>query len=145
MPRTNCTISTIRRKSSFSDIPNKRFKSGWFIEWPEGISYLTWQNILKCFLWFLGKSNNSRGFKPKKKTKPSRRYRKFLKKKIERKKEVVEKQITSIINKLATSEPSKNDGSNVKIELITMLKKFLETKHVNKHIEETIPASSHKV
>jgi hypothetical protein len=121
----------------FNNAINLRFFSGWFIIWPEGMSYAAWQNLLKNHLWFIGSNEHISARKSKRKRKLSRRYRNFLKTKKQQKNEIVQKQTEAIINELETVELVKNE--DIKIELITMLKQFCERKHISQHIAETIP------
>jgi hypothetical protein len=117
----NCTTNS-NFKSFFFDIVIIRFVPGWFIAWPLGMPYPTWQILLKSYLWFLGKNNHVRSHKYKRRSS---------------KKEIVQKQLTTIIDELNALEPANNE--EVKLELITMLKQFWERKSISQHIEETIP------
>lgn len=122
-------------------IYDSRRNSGWFIKWPEGISYLSWQNLLNSHLWFIGTRDGLSGYRKKRKRRLSRRYKRFLreKKRIENTK--AELQTAEIINTLECIEPIKNEekGEDVQLALITMLKLFLERKNISHHIENTIP------
>ena len=116
-------------KSFFFNIISFGLASGCFI-WPERMSYAAWQNLLKSRLWFIGANGHVRSQKSKCKRRLSRRYRKFLQAQIRWNNGVTHK------NELEALEQHKNEDS--KLELITMLKKFWERKHVSQHIEETI-------
>ena len=74
--------------------------SGWLIIWPGGISYGAWQNLLKSYLCFIGLYEHIPIRKSKRKRKPSRRLRQFLRIKIQQKNEIIEKQTEAIIDDL---------------------------------------------
>lgn len=123
----------------FFTIIHSRFASGWFIQWPAGMSYATWQNILKCALWFIGTKDYFYSYKPKNKRRLSRRYRKFLQEKARFKDEIVRQQTATIINELELETVESTNSKEIKLELITILKQFLERKNISQHIENTIP------
>lgn len=114
-----------------------------FLVWPEGISYLAWQNILKRIPKSKGKGNGNRNSK-KKKRPPSRQ--KILSRAIAKQENQIVKREIDAIAKLVEPSSQAQKGAtnnlkneNVNLELITMLKKFWEAKHCNELIGETIP------
>ena len=134
MSKIHSTIFNNRHKLSFLPVG----KNGWFIEWPEEMPYVAWQNLLRSYLWFLSTNNQIRPRTPKKRKRLSRKYKRIVRLKIRLKNKVVKKQTTVIINELETLESTKKED-NVKLELIIMLKQFLERKHISQHVEKTIP------
>ncbi len=124
-------------KSKLFFFPKIRIIHICFIHWPEKMSYAAWENMHKRHLWFLGSNTHARPKKRKKRRRISRRYRKFLREKMERKNKTTQQQTNTIINELETHR-SANTG-DVKLELTTVLKQFIEKKHVSKHIEAVIP------
>ena len=134
MSRIHSTIFNNRHKLSFLPVA----KNAWFIEWPEEMPYVAWQNLLRSYLWFLGTNDQIRPRMPKKRKRFSRRYKRVIRLKIRLKNKAVEKQTIVIINELEALESTEKDD-NVKLELITMLKQFLERKHIPQHVEKTIP------
>lgn len=104
-----------------------------FFLWPKGISFLSWQNLLKSHLWFLGTSKGSGQSKAKNKRGPNPSITpSSVKERGES--QTSAQQTESIINSIKLS-----DTKEVKLELITLLKKFWEAKHISQHIEATIP------
>jgi len=99
------------------------------IIWPKGMSYSTWQNLLK----------RSPAIKSKKRQKkPSLlRRREFLKTNNYQKNEIMETFVEKITNMPHSSEQP--DNKDIKLELITMLKHFLDRKLFSQHIENIIP------
>jgi len=101
--------------------------------------------LLRSLLWFLGRSCVRLRRKSKKGRITSRRYRRFLQEKALLENDVTNHHAEEIIKKNEVfrekpdedKEPIKEEG--VRLELITMLKKFWEVKHCGKLIEETIP------
>jgi hypothetical protein len=127
-----------KSKSSFSKIfTNIRFVFGFSPIWPEGMSYSSWQNLLKSFLWFIGSKNHFFVFRSRKKRKMSRRCRRFLEKKENLKNEIIQKRTNKIVNNLEAVESA--NKKEVRLELVTMLKQFWERKHISRHIDEIIP------
>lgn len=112
-----------------------------FFSWPEYISYSAWKNFLRSYLWFIGKSDRRFRKKRKFRKRLSRRCRKFLRAKQMQQNEINNKNMDSIIKQLEKSKstPEETDDEDIKLELITMLKQFLERKHISQHVEETIP------
>jgi len=137
MSITYFTLSSTKYKSFFFDV-NFKIDSCWFVKWPEGQSYIAWQKVLKCFLWFIGTDKHVRLNKPKRRGKQSRRYRKFLRMKTRLEDETIQRRITTIIYKLQV-KPITINNENIELELITILKQFWERKHMSQHIEKTIP------
>jgi hypothetical protein len=132
----NSTLVASKFKPLFF-FTNLRFAYGCFIAWPERMSYISWQKLLKSYLWFIGTNTSHRLFRAKKRKNSPRRYRKFLQSRILLKNEIAQKQTTEIISELRTNK-STND-EDVKLELISMLKLFWERKHLSHHIEKNIP------
>lgn len=142
MSNTKTIIFTSKLKSLFFTRPT--FYSVWFINWPEKISYEAWQELLKSYLWFIGKNTHSCVCRFKRKRKPSRRFRKLMRAKEKMREKVIEEQTIEIINQLEKVKPTDNDvepGANkdIQLELITILKRFYEARHMSEHIENTIP------
>lgn len=106
-----------------------RWRSGWLI-WPEGMSYTAWQNLLKSYLWFLGKHNRVHVSR-------SGKYKKFSQDKEEQESEEIQQEKKASNVELESTEMESHDG--LKLELITLLKQFCNRKHIAQHIEETIP------
>lgn len=99
--------------------------------------YLSWQNLLKNHLWFLGKSSKRSFRKGRTKKKLKLRQNNQSLENTKQQAEIAQKQAVITPQKLATLNPT---GLEVpKVELITMLKLFLERKHISQQIEETIP------
>jgi len=146
MSIANSTIFIHKFKSFFFETLTFRF--GWFINWPERMSYAAWQRLLKSYLWFIGSNDHVRQHKPKNKKRLSRRYRKFLRAKTKLTDELVDRQIMLIINELEAVKTANNQDikheEDVRLELITMLKLFLERKNLSQHIENTIPDRRNK-
>lgn len=135
MSGLNSTLSN-RKFPSFSfEITFFRSKSGWFINWFEGMSYRSWQKILKRTLHFLGKKRPHK--KPFRKKKWNHRI--YVRKKYEKQiKALREKQVEEITQVIQNQKTVDNKGVD-NLELITMLKQFLERKNTPQHIEKTIP------
>ncbi len=139
MPNIHCIVFTSKFKPFFFNIVINFQFFGWFIAWPERMSYSAWQNLLKSLLWFIGSNHCIRPPMVKKRRRLSSRYRKYLKAKADQKSELIQKQLKTINNELETHKLTNNKA--VKFELITMLKQFWERKHISQHIEQTIPDS----
>lgn len=118
----------------FSNIRRLRWDFDWFINWPEGMSHAAWQNLLKSYLWFLGTYDGPLRLRKKIRKRQSRRLRKLLRTKMKLKNEIIEKLTVNVIHELESTK-----DENVKLELITILKHFLERKHISQHVEATIP------
>ena len=132
-----------------------RWQGAWML-WPNGTTYLQWQKILKraCYV-FLGRKknaplNNRRKCRGKRSTIISRRDKpNIIAGECDCKKEiafsesgVVESPTMDEIEALLPTtlpETKKKQSENTRIELITLLKKFLVRKHISKMIEKTIP------
>lgn len=131
------TLPTNRRQTTFFGIDILQWWSlGWPIRWPEKFSYAAWQNLLKKALWHCNRSSLQ-----------ARRSKKRARKLYSRH-QLIDKQTEAIIQTLQTQEPVNNQGENnsfdlgkkeEKLELVTMLKQFLERKHISKHVEAHIP------
>jgi len=93
------------------------------------MSYHSWQNLLKRFPI---KNSKKRQKKP-----PLFWRRKFLKADEHQRDEIMETYIEKITHMPKCSEQPNN--TDIKLELITMLKHFLDRKHISQHIEEIIP------
>lgn len=133
MSHINFTFSSSKSKSVFSNLPAAHgFASGWFISWPQGMSYLAWQNLLVRVLWFIGSKRYLRRLK----NRTTVSQRKAFCAKEPQKNELVQTQIKAIVNGIETAQGAKED---IKLELITMLKQFSERKHLSQHIDATIP------
>lgn len=104
-----------------------------FISWPARMSYNAWQKLLKRYICRMKTKKIS--FSPRLRA-PSQ-YWKLLQANIRIKNEIVKEQTMAMVNELETCKSATNDDVN--LELITMLKLFLEKKHIAQHIEETIP------
>lgn len=125
-------------KTPFS---NLIFQGLWIV-WPAGISYIAWQKLLEY-----GFGSKVRSFfhpkNGKKRKKLSRRNRKFSHAKAQLKNEISETQIEKVTNILKSSDELKPsvqiDEEEVKLELITMLKHFIDRKNLSRHIEKIIP------
>jgi hypothetical protein len=131
MSIANSTIFTSKFKSFFFNIAvHLRFAYGGYIFWPEGISYSSWQKLLKAHLCLIRN-------KPNRRRKLPSRYNKFLRSEIQQRTKIIQKQTNEIINEVESWKLDNNE--EVSLELITMLKQFWERKHISKHIEETIP------
>jgi hypothetical protein len=116
---------------------NIQKKCSCFDNWPARMPYNAWQKQLKRDLCQIKTKKPPLSSRLRAYTGRSRRYWKFLRANIRIKNEIVKKQAMTIINELEAREST--DDDNVKLELITMLKQFLKTKHIAQHIEETIP------
>jgi hypothetical protein len=104
----------------------------WLIEWPKGMSYSSWINLLKRACGWCRTKKIPRTNRQKKGC--TRRYKRRAQEQTEK---LSEKQATEVMNDLKTCDPLKS--GDIKLELITVLKQFLERKHLSKHIEESIP------
>lgn len=117
-----------------------RFALGWIV-WPEKMSYAAWQNLSMNLLQFIGKSDSrqrEKGGRKKRKGKKRRTHR--LEKSLqenEKLNKTTQEQTEAIISQLKVSNHFQSE--DIKLELISMLKLFLEKKHIPMHIEETIP------
>jgi len=133
-------IGSIRKSKSFfsHQLINFHFSFANLLLWPDGMAYSAWINLTKSLLWFIG-SNYNLSYKARKRRKPSRRYRRFLQQKERLETEVTQQEISKIMGEFESVETANNE--DVKIELITMLKKFWERKNISQHIEEIIPDS----
>lgn len=125
MSKANSIFFASKFKSFFwSSAPKKQFSSYFFPAWPSRMSYIGWQNLLKSHLWFLGKNKQfllcKQSISQGQKTKS----------------EMLSKHFVGINNKLNASKPANNE--NIKLELITIFKQFLERKNISQHIEEAI-------
>ena len=109
------------------------FASGWFIAWPQGMSYAAWKNLLIRHLWFIG----SRVCLRKPKNRRRSLHWKVIRARSRQRDGSVQTQIKTVVNELETCPHGNKE--DVKLELITMLKKFLERKDIFQHIENTIP------
>jgi hypothetical protein len=104
------------------------------IIWPKGMPYLAWQNLLKRCSIMNSKKRQKNSF--------SRCLRVFLKKNEHQRHEIMETRIEKIIHMPKCSEEPNN--KDIKLELVTMLKHFLDRKHISQHIEKVIPVNSLK-
>lgn len=113
--------------------------------WPEFMSYEAWMRLLRSLLWFIGRScvRSHRGSRMRRST--SRRYRKFLQEKARWENNVANHHAEELIEQIEASRNAPEEGSEprkeeaVRVELITVLKKFWEVKHCDNLIEKTIP------
>lgn len=108
---------------------------------PSGGTYLAWRKAVKIHLRKRGKSFSL----PKRKRKPKKRWSKEsrvrVNKQIAQRNRAVEKQLETIINDLETSNyPSQEVPKEEEpcLELITVLKKFLEQKKIPELIEAKV-------
>jgi len=115
-------------------------RCGRFI-WPKGMSYASWQNLLKFRA--IVKCRTAMNPKQRQRKHLSRRYRKFLKSNARQRDEIIESHIEKIANTIKSSEQPNNE--DIKLELITMLKQFLDRKHLPQHIENLIPDKRNQV
>jgi hypothetical protein len=116
-------------------------KSQTYWHWPKGISYSAWQKIIqkrshrhhkKAYIPQSPRRNTQRRLRfPKHITKIHEHIK--IKPNIQAAEEVLEKPI----HKLELVKPI--EQADVKLELITLLKKFFIAKHISQHIEESIP------
>ena len=108
------TNSGCKPKSLFLDFAgNFRLIFGFLPIWPEAVSYASWQNLLKVFLWFLGSSDNFSTRNRRKKRKLSRRYRRYLQKIESQKNEITQQQTVEIVSKLEASEVTNNNDVGI--------------------------------
>ena len=101
------------------------------------MSYNAWQKLLKRSLHRIKSKKPPLSPRLRACRIFSCRYWKSLRVNIKIRNEIVQKQTMTIVNELEACKSTNND--NVKLELITVLKQFLEKKHIAQHIEETIP------
>ena len=126
MPIHHSTINLSKSQTFFSSPRLIRYGR---ILWPKGMPYPVWQNLLKrCPIM------NS---KKRQKKRLSQGRRKLLKTNKTQRDEIIETHIEKIIDTLKCSEQPSN--KDTKLELITMLKNFLDKKHTSQHIEKIIP------
>lgn len=112
--------------------------SGWFINWPKGITYAAWQNLLSIHLWFLGTACDvQKPLRKKRQTRANKVRAQARRKRKALHEAAVSESITEMVQELEIQKPAQN--GDVKLELITMLKLFCERRHISKHIEKTIP------
>jgi hypothetical protein len=106
------------------------FQCAYFMNWPKEVSYSAWKKLLTRQIRSIEKSQPHQ-----------RRNRSSSKREALRLKacwdKAARKQIIRIAHELKACE-SAGHPEDVKIELITMLKQFLERRRVYQHIEETI-------
>jgi len=126
MSMQHSTINSSKSKTFF--FHSLSFRHGMII-WPKGMSYSAWQNLLKHFPII--------NLNKRQKKCSSRRRRGFLKTNEGQKDEIMENHIEKVPYMPKCLEQSNN--KDTKIELITMLKNFLDRKHISQHIEKTIP------
>ena len=93
------------------------------------ISYSAWNNFSKSYLWFIGSTRPI--CRKKRKKKAVYNHKEKLKDTI------IGNQVKTIVDKLEVFH--KPPQENIKVELITVLKQFLERKHIAKHIEKCVP------
>lgn len=127
MSMHHSTTNSSKSKTFFSS-SHQLFRCGRII-WPKGMTYSAWQNLLKrCSIMNSKKRQKNR----------SPRMRRVFSKTIEHQRdEIIETHIKKIIDMQECSEQS--DNKDIKLELITVLKHFLDRKLVFQHIENIIP------
>ena len=133
---SNANPITLKSKFKpwFSSPISSRRNSSLLI-WPKRVSHARWQNLLKSCSWFLGKSKKyDRSSKRSIKWKTSHEGSFPPKEASEIKPEIERKPLLGLINELTQEENEK-----VPLELITILKLFLQRKNISQDIEETIP------
>ena len=136
------SITHFTHSSKFkTPISNPIFQGLWLV-WPAGLSYIAWQKLLK-YSSCSKQGSFARSKNIRKRRKISRRKRKFLQAKARLKNEILETQIENISEILKPSDELKPaiqvNNEEVKLELITMLKQFIEKKNLTHHIEKIIP------
>lgn len=124
-------------KSKFKPRPlssvSSRRKSNQLI-WPKGISYNHWKNLSKSLNWFLGKNKKRNRLKKKIKKRLLCLERDFsIEKTLELNDNIEPKLPLALLGDLKQEE-----NEDVTLELITVLKQFLERKNISQHIEKTI-------
>jgi hypothetical protein len=120
------TTNSSKSKTLF--LPSLLIRYGRII-WPKGMPYSSWQNLLKRCPIINSKK------RPKKRS--SHGCRKFLNENEHQSDEIMETHIEKIIDMPKCSEQPHN--KDIKLELITMLKHFLDRKLIFQHIEKIIP------
>jgi hypothetical protein len=123
-----------RTSNYFSSTPHFILKSGIPI-WPLYTSYARWQKLIREYSCLRRRKYRCKV--------PKRKYFKcsFLKKLHSLR--TFPHPINTLGEHLTTS-PSINAKKEIKLELITLLKLFLDKKHLAKHIEETIHDHRHQ-
>jgi len=124
----NSTIFASKLKPFFFKTSvNFSFKADLFI-WPNRLSYDAWQNLMESRLWFIGSNHHM-----------SLKNSKNRNREIEDlpENEIADIKTEIIIDELKTQNLTKNEDTQ--LDLITVLKQFLERKHISQHIENTIP------
>lgn len=130
MSTTYSTSFAGKFKSFF--LKTRFFQFAHFMNWPKGMSYSAWKKLSIRRIRSITKSQSHR-----RQNNGHFRIKETLKLKACLEEEADPEQIMHVVHEIKNcknSEPSED----VKIELITMLKQFLERKHVYEHIEETI-------
>lgn len=133
MPNTKSTTSKSKFKPRpLSSVSFQRRTSR--SVWPKGMSYNGWKNLSKSLNWFLGKNNKRNRLQKKIKKRFIYSEQVFFTEKLPELNDSIEpKRPLTLIDDLKQEE-----NENVTLELITILKQFLERKNISQHIEKTI-------
>ena len=159
-----CVFKTQKNTSQFTFSQREKsfifkWRGAWLL-WPDGMTHLQWQKTLRRVCWFLFCKKKKTSLNGQRNQKVKRRVEKLLKDLLEsRKQEKIHRtekvQKTNALNKLPQQLKTplnqnnldtaakelcckKEQSKDVRIELITLLKKFLNRRNIPGMIEKTI-------